>query len=105
MLQPEPLYENFICITSGGFAVDLPNGRYHVFVNIDNPSGFWGEYQNYRQRTILAQGEPVVEESMTFDSLKKKYFRSLGHRRPADRQHVRQISAQRTTRKRSSTST
>jgi hypothetical protein len=75
VLQPDPLYENFICITGGGFAVDLPNGRYHVFVNIDNPSGFWGEYQYYRHRTILAQGEPVVEESMTFDSLKSKYFR------------------------------
>jgi hypothetical protein len=75
VLQPEPLYENFIAITGGGFSVDLPNGRYHVFVNIDNPSGFWGEYQYYRQRTILAQGEPVVQESMTFDSLKNKYFR------------------------------
>ena len=53
----------------------MPNGRYHVFVNIDNPSGFWGEYQTYQHRAILAQGKPVVEESMTFESLKKKYFR------------------------------
>jgi hypothetical protein len=75
VLQPDPLYQNFLCITHGGLAVDLPNGRYHVFVNIDNPSGFWGEYQNYRHRTVLAQGEPVVDESMTFESLKKKYFR------------------------------
>ncbi len=44
-LQPEPLYEDFICIQSGGVAVDLPNGSYHVFMNIDSPSGFWGEYQ------------------------------------------------------------
>ena len=75
VLQPDPLYENFLCIPHGSFVVDLPNGRYHVFVNIDNPSGFWGEYQSYRHRQILAQGEPVVDESMTFDSLKKKYFR------------------------------
>jgi hypothetical protein len=75
VLQPDPLYENFMCITGGEFAVDLPDGHYHVFVNIDNPSGFWGEYQNYRRRAILAQGEPVLQESMTFDSLKKKYFR------------------------------
>ncbi len=74
-LQPDPLYQDYLCIEKGGLAVDLPNGRYHVFVNIDNPSGFWGEYQTYQTRSILAQGKPVVEESMTFDSLKKKYFR------------------------------
>ncbi|HZK79664.1 MAG TPA: hypothetical protein VFC46_01320, partial [Humisphaera sp.] len=74
-LQPDPLYQDYLCITKGGLAVDVPNGKYHVFVNIDNPSGFWGEYQTYRHREILAQGKSVVDESMTFDSLKKKYFR------------------------------
>ena len=33
---------------AGGLAVDVPNGRYRVFVNIDSPSGFWGEYQTFR---------------------------------------------------------
>ncbi len=74
--QPEPLYQNFICIEKGGLAVDLPNGRYHVFVNLDNPSGFWGEYQTYKTRSILAQGQPVISESMTFESFRKKYFRN-----------------------------
>ena len=53
----------------------MPNGKYRVFVNIDSPSGFWGEYQVYRKRAILAQGKPVVTETMDFDSFKKKYFR------------------------------
>ena len=75
VMQPEPLYEDFICIESGSLAVDVPNGRYRVFVNIDNPSGFWGEYQVYRKRAILAQGKPVVTETMDFDAFKKKYFR------------------------------
>ncbi len=75
VLQPDPLYQDFLCIEQGSLVVDLPNGRYHVLVNVDNPSGFWGEYQTYRHREILAQGKPVVEESMTFASLKKKYFR------------------------------
>ncbi|HEV3022905.1 MAG TPA: hypothetical protein VGX76_10570, partial [Pirellulales bacterium] len=75
VLQPDPLYQDFLCIEQGGLAVDVPNGRYHVFVNIDNPSGFWGEYQVYRARAVLAEGRPVVEETMTFDSLKQKYFR------------------------------
>ncbi|MGA2496197.1 MAG: glycoside hydrolase domain-containing protein [Tepidisphaeraceae bacterium] len=74
-LQPDPLYQDFICIESGGLAVDVPNGKYRVFVNIDNPSGFWGEYQAYRKRAILAQGKPVVTDTMDFDSFRKKYFR------------------------------
>ena len=74
-LQPDPLYQDFICIESGGLAVDVPNGKYRVFVNIDSPSGFWGEYQVYSQRSILAQGKPVVTETMDFASFQKKYFR------------------------------
>jgi hypothetical protein len=74
-LQPDPLYQDFICIEGGGLAVDVPNGRYRVFVNIDSPSGFWGEYQTYRRRAILAEGRPVVSETMDFESLKAKYFR------------------------------
>jgi hypothetical protein len=75
VLQPEPLYQDFICLESGGLAVDLPNGKYRVFVNLDNPSGFWGEYQVYRRRSILAQGKEIVTDVMDFDALKKKYFR------------------------------
>lgn len=75
VLQPDPLYQDFICIEKGGLAVDEPNGRYHVLVNLDNPSGFWGEYQIYRRRAIRAEGRIVVEDKMTFDQLKQRYFR------------------------------
>jgi hypothetical protein len=74
-LQPDPLYQDFICIESGGLAVDVPNGRYHVFVNIDSPSGFWGEYQSYTERSVFAQGKQVVRETMDFAAFEKKYFR------------------------------
>ena len=90
-LQPEPLYQDFICIEAGGLAVDVPNGRYRVFVNIDSPSGFWGEYQTYRQRSILAEGRPVVRETMDFDALQGQVLPVLERRRPARRQHVRQV--------------
>ena len=76
VLQPDPLYQDFICIEAGGLAVDVPNGKYHVFVNMDSPSGFWGEYQVYRKRAILAQGKAVVERD---DGLRRssrnRYFR------------------------------
>ncbi len=75
VLQPEPLYQDFICIQSGGVAIDLPNGRYRVFLNIDNPSGYWGEYQVYRQRKVIAQGEVVWHDEMDFESFMQKYYR------------------------------
>jgi len=74
-LQPDPLYENFICIESGGLAVDVPNGSYHVVVNCDSPSGFWGEYQVYTERSILAEGKEVSRDTFDFTSFKKKYYR------------------------------
>ena len=74
-LQPDPLYQDFLCIEQGGLAVDLPNGTYHVFVNLDSPSGFWGEYQVYQTRAVLAEGREAVRDQMTFDTLKQKYFR------------------------------
>ena len=75
MLQPDPLYENGICIESGGFAVDVPDGKYHVFVNLDSPSGFWGEYQVYRKRLVRANGVAVVDDRMDLQTFLKKYFR------------------------------
>lgn len=74
-LQPDPLYQDFICIESGGLAVDVPNGRYRVFVNLDSPSGFWGEYQTYARRAVLAQGAEVARDTLDFDTLRRKYFR------------------------------
>lgn len=74
-LQPDPLYEDFICIESGGISVNVPNGKYRVFVNMDSPSGFWGEYAAYRHRAILAQGKTVLSERMDFKAFQKKYFR------------------------------
>ncbi len=74
-LQPDPLYQDFLCIEAGGLAVDVPNGRYRVSVNIDSPSAYWGEFQMYRRRAILAEGRPVVYETMDFNAFRAKYYR------------------------------
>ena len=74
-LQPDPLYQDFICVEQGGLAIDVPNGKYRVFVNLDSPSGFWGEYQVYRERAILAEGKPVVTDRVDFAQFQAKYFR------------------------------
>ena len=69
----------------------MPNGKYRVFVNIDSPSGFWGEYQVYRKRAILAQGKPVVADTMDSTRFKKQVLPLLERRGPAGRQHLRQV--------------
>ena len=73
-LQPDPLYRDFLCIEKGGLAIDLPLGTYHVFVNMDSPSGYWGEYQRYRRRSILVEGMRR-SDAMDLASFKKRYFR------------------------------
>jgi hypothetical protein len=73
-LDPDPLYRRSLAIESGGLAVDVPNGKYRVFVNMDSPAGYWGEYQIYRDRSIRAQGKVVVSEHQDFASFRKKYF-------------------------------
>ena len=104
VLQPDPLYQDFLCIEKGGLAVDLPNGKYHVFVNLDNPSGFWGEYQIYRQRAVLAQGQRRGRDD-DVGVAEEEVFPLLGHRGHA-RPTTRSTSTRRPiTRKRNSTST
>lgn len=74
--QPDPLFQDFICPRSGAFRVDLPNGKYHVIMNIDSPGGYWGEAQVFAQRKVVANGVPVVDEKVDLDEFKKKYFRN-----------------------------
>ncbi len=74
-LQPDPLYEDFLCVEHGGLAIDVPNGKYHVFVNMDSPSGYWGEFQRYRKRALILNGERH-EDTMDLASFKKRYYRN-----------------------------
>ncbi len=73
-LQPDPLYQDFLCIEKGGLAIDVPNGRYFVFVNMDSPSGYWGEFQRYRKRALILEDQ-VYEDTMDLESFKKRYYR------------------------------
>ncbi len=74
-LQPDPLYQTFVCIEDGEFVTDLAPGAYHVFLNLDSPSGYWGEYQVYRERVVRANGVEVVHDTMDLDRFLAKYFR------------------------------
>ncbi|MGA2065704.1 MAG: hypothetical protein ABSG86_12075 [Thermoguttaceae bacterium] len=75
ILEPDSLYEAYFYIDSGEFLVDVPNGRYRVFLNVNVPPGFWGDRQEYETRTILAQGKPVVDEVLDDAARKKRFFK------------------------------
>ena len=77
-LQPDPLYQDFICVEQGGLAIDVPNGKYHVFVNMDSPSGFWGEFQRYRKRALILKGERH-EDTMDLAVVQEALLPPLGH--------------------------
>ncbi len=74
VLQPDPLYQRGMIIWAGTFTVDLPNGKYHAFINLDFPSGFWGEVQTYRHRSLSANGVEVLHESLDLSGFLKYYF-------------------------------
>ncbi|MDE3167081.1 MAG: hypothetical protein KGN36_14845, partial [Acidobacteriota bacterium] len=75
VLQPDPLYEDYLCITAGEFVVDAPNGKYRVWMNLDGAGGYWGEYPAYRERTVRAQGREVVRERVDFGEFLRGYYR------------------------------
>lgn len=74
-LQPEPLYQDYLDISQGGMAVDLPNGKYRVWVDVNRPNLYWGEVQTWSKRTIKANGTIVVQENMGDAERKKQNFR------------------------------
>ena len=73
--QPEALTQDFLCPEAGAFRFDLPNGKYRVMMIVDSPGGYWGEVQRYRQRTILLNGKPALEETVDLAAFRKRYFR------------------------------
>lgn len=75
-MQPDSLFGDFVCPAQGSFRVDLPNGRYHVIMNIDSPGGYWGEVQAFHSRTVTANGAVVVAEKETLASFTNRYFRN-----------------------------
>jgi hypothetical protein len=76
VLQPDPLYQDFLCLADATFRVDVPDGKYRVFMNIDYAHGYWGEVQVFKHRKVTANGKVVVDETMTREKFLKRHFRN-----------------------------
>lgn len=77
-LQPDALTQDAVFPVAGTFRLDVPNGRYVVTLNIDSPGGYWGDVQKFRQREVLANGVPVITDTLDLASFTRRYFRNAG---------------------------
>ena len=75
VMAPDRLTASNLTIASAKLRVDLKPGTYRVWMIIDHPGGFWGEYPYYHRRTVRAQGKIALDERMTPEQAKAAYFR------------------------------
>ncbi|HYF50492.1 MAG TPA: hypothetical protein VEJ63_13865 [Planctomycetota bacterium] len=73
-LHPDNLFKDWLSCCDAELAVDLPNGKYRVRMQLEDP-GAWEFVQNYRKRTVSAEGKVVLDESMSGEQFLKSFFR------------------------------
>lgn len=74
-MAPDSLTASNLTIASARLRVDLKPGNYRVWMIVDHPGGFWGEYPYYHRRTVRAQGKLALDERQTMEQAKADYFR------------------------------
>ena len=72
--HPDNLLRDWTSITKGGLDMDLPNGRYHVWMMLEDP-GYWEYYPNFKMRRVMAEGRVVLDEKQTAKQFLKKFYR------------------------------
>ena len=71
--HPDDLLRDWVSILSGGLDFDLPNGRYHVWMMLEDP-GYWEYYPSFTARTVYAQGKPILDEKRTVADFFARYY-------------------------------
>ena len=71
--HPEALRRDWVSIVSGGLTFTLPNGRYNVWMLLEDP-GYWEYFPNYTRRRAWAEGALLLDESPTADDFLAKYY-------------------------------
>lgn len=74
-MHPDDLFRDWIDCLDAELAVDVPNGKYIVMLQLEDP-GYWEYMQNYTHRTVLAEGKVAIDETMTPAQFKERYFRN-----------------------------
>ena len=69
---PDDLCRDFCMPTKASFAVDLPDGDYHVWLMLGPPGNGWGPW--FQHRTVSVGGKAVVDEAYTAESFREHEF-------------------------------
>ncbi len=71
--HPDELLRDWISIPFGDLSVALPNGRYHVWMMLEDP-GYWEYVQSYSWRAVSAEGLLEYSDTMSADRLWSRIF-------------------------------
>jgi hypothetical protein len=72
---PTRLYQDFVAMNDMVFAVDLPNGDYHIWLMYDD-LGYWGgEQASFKRRWVESGGKAVWEENRGEEGLTNYLYR------------------------------
>lgn len=72
-LHPDNLFRSYIACRDAELAIDLPNGKYRVNLQLEDP-GYWEFMQNYHERRVSAEGKVVIDERMDGPEFLRRYF-------------------------------
>lgn len=81
---PDPALRDWISFRQGGLRFDLPDGRYHGWMVLDDP-GYWEFFQQFAERVVRVEGVPLLEEAPTVEAWMAAYYAHADHEdRPGD---------------------
>ncbi|MBS0242000.1 MAG: hypothetical protein JSS20_07470, partial [Proteobacteria bacterium] len=71
--HPDDLLRDWISFAKGGLDFDLPNGRYVVWMMLEDP-GYWEYFPNFRRRVVTLQGDPVLDQRQADGAFLARYY-------------------------------
>jgi hypothetical protein len=74
-IHPDNLFRDNLSCRNAELAVDVPNGKYRVHLQLEDPS-YWELMQFYHRRTVVAEGKTVIDERMGAKEFKDRYFQN-----------------------------
>ncbi len=70
---PDPALRDWISFRQGGLRFDLPDGRYHGWMVLDDP-GYWEFFQQFAGRVVRVEGVALLDEAPTVEEWMAVYY-------------------------------
>lgn len=72
--HPDSLLRDWISVLDGGFKVALPNGRYHVWLMLEDP-GYWEYYPSATRRLVTVEGRVLENRIRPYSDFSARFWR------------------------------